>query len=61
MIKFQEIDIVYYHGNCNDGLASVTIFNHYYPNKKLIPLYHSKLNDFMGLSRGEEGRALSGG
>lgn len=45
MINFQEIEIVYYHGNCNDGLASVTIFNHYYPNKKLIPLYHFKSNN----------------
>ena len=44
-MNFKDIDVVYYHGNCNDGLASVAIFNHYYPNKKLIPLYHSKSND----------------
>ena len=51
MIPFQNIEIVYYHGNCNDGLASVAIFNHYYPNKKLIPLDHSNLNNLKHKSK----------
>lgn len=43
--NFNNIDIVFYHANCMDGLGSVAIFTKYFSPKEVIPVKHyEKLN-----------------
>ena len=43
--NFNNIDTVFYHANCMDGLGSVSIFTKYFSPKEVIPVKHyEKLN-----------------